>query len=392
MKLESIPILSIKEFKEVSELLINNNLIFFDENSGRLLVRRSKFEIAKKIYEESPASKIIYKFRSFLQYVNSHHDVAKCKICGKILQRPKSIECQDCHKFKSGEENPSYTGISEEDKKLKRKIYHAKRFQKLQEMKRIQCSEIYKNIQEEKEKQGEIKKPKRIKKDSGSKPKNSKDHKNPWDNPTYREKVIRSNMGKKRTEEFKEAQRQRAYKQFKNPGQRLIRSAAMKNAWATGKMKNSMAKPSSYNRSKKEKNLFINLATLLNAQYNDTSYFVIHYIENNESKWLYPDFIFNKIIIEYNGKYWHCMPDFYKDDFRLHTGKTAREIWDYDNHKKEIYMKEGYSVLTVWETFINPNKKDKNYISEKLNLILQKIKEIEKFQKENLTQGVFELK
>jgi very-short-patch-repair endonuclease len=57
-----------------------------------------------------------------------------------------------------------------------------------------------------------------------------------------------------------------------------------------------------------------------------------------------------KVIIEFNGDYWHCNPNIWKDsDFNKSKSKTAKEIWEYDEYKKRLAEKNGYRVLVVWE-------------------------------------------
>lgn len=64
----------------------------------------------------------------------------------------------------------------------------------------------------------------------------------------------------------------------------------------------------------------------------------------------------NKMLIEFNGDFWHCNPSIYSSDF-LHPIKkmTAQEIWDYDKEKIAIAESKGYTVLTVWESEYKQN-------------------------------------
>jgi len=59
---------------------------------------------------------------------------------------------------------------------------------------------------------------------------------------------------------------------------------------------------------------------------------------------------YKNILIEFQGKYWHCDPREYKSDF-FHTikKKTAQEIWDYDLEKKTLFESIGYEIFCVWE-------------------------------------------
>lgn len=57
-----------------------------------------------------------------------------------------------------------------------------------------------------------------------------------------------------------------------------------------------------------------------------------------------------KLIIEFNGTYWHCDPRKYEENF-FHTKKqkTAKEIWEYDKQKRIHAEKNGYGYLVIWE-------------------------------------------
>lgn len=76
-----------------------------------------------------------------------------------------------------------------------------------------------------------------------------------------------------------------------------------------------------------------------------------------------------KMIIEYNGDYWHANPKTYESDWFNKSNKLyASEIWDRDKTKKLLAEERGYNFLVVWE---NEYKKDKDKV---LNNILNKIR------------------
>ncbi len=55
-------------------------------------------------------------------------------------------------------------------------------------------------------------------------------------------------------------------------------------------------------------------------------------------------------MIEFNGTYWHADPRKYlAEDVISRCKKTAREIWNKDQHKIEIACKQGYKVYIIWE-------------------------------------------
>lgn len=58
-----------------------------------------------------------------------------------------------------------------------------------------------------------------------------------------------------------------------------------------------------------------------------------------------------KILIEFNGDYWHCNPIKYKPDFFHHVKKlSAKEIWQLDEKRLETISAFGYKILVIWES------------------------------------------
>jgi hypothetical protein len=75
-----------------------------------------------------------------------------------------------------------------------------------------------------------------------------------------------------------------------------------------------------------------------------------------------PDY---NLLIEYNGDYWHCNPIKYSHDyFNEKKSMTAKELWNYDDIKKELAINNGFHIETIWEYDYKHNK---NIIIEKLN-------------------------
>jgi hypothetical protein len=68
------------------------------------------------------------------------------------------------------------------------------------------------------------------------------------------------------------------------------------------------------------------------------------------------DFVLNKKIIEFNGDYWHCNPNFYNPEyFNASLQCTAQEKWDFDKFKNNCIKNKGYQVLTIWESEYKEN-------------------------------------
>lgn len=57
-----------------------------------------------------------------------------------------------------------------------------------------------------------------------------------------------------------------------------------------------------------------------------------------------------KIIIEFNGDYFHANPSRYLPSHELFFNMTAAEVWEQDNHKISLVEDLGYTVIIVWES------------------------------------------
>jgi G:T-mismatch repair DNA endonuclease (very short patch repair protein) len=57
-----------------------------------------------------------------------------------------------------------------------------------------------------------------------------------------------------------------------------------------------------------------------------------------------------KIIVEYNGDFWHCNPKLYAPDyFHPILKMTAKEKWSKDMRRKFLLRNLGYHIITIWE-------------------------------------------
>ena len=110
----------------------------------------------------------------------------------------------------------------------------------------------------------------------------------------------------------------------------------------------------------------IDIRNHLIKEYNECNVLKNQKIQYKQNHYIYPDIIlFNKLIIECNGDFFHCNPLFYdKNYFNPKIKKYAHEIWKKDNKKIEIYKKNNYNIITIWESEWKNNKQ----------LILKKIK------------------
>lgn len=73
---------------------------------------------------------------------------------------------------------------------------------------------------------------------------------------------------------------------------------------------------------------------------------------NEGSKEFYGDIVSftYKIVIEFNGDYWHCNPLKYDSNFFHHVKKMrACDIWHQDAKRLETISSFGYRILVIWE-------------------------------------------
>lgn len=184
-----------------------------------------------------------------------------------------------------------------------------------------------------------------------------------WKNEEYRNNVLAAVTGLKRSEQFKKEQSERVKHQFDDPQQRKIRSERMKKSWQTGEIVKTDKIFSS--TSKQETSFFDILSNYIEVKRKQR----ISYIEDNKKRWILPDGIVNEnIIIEYNGSLWHADPNRYKEDEIVHHNYTAKQIWEADKKKKEIYKSKGYSVIYAWSDNFLKHKEE--YVKEIYNKIL----------------------
>lgn len=74
-----------------------------------------------------------------------------------------------------------------------------------------------------------------------------------------------------------------------------------------------------------------------------------------------------KMVVEFNGDYWHCNPLTYSGSFfHPKKRKTAEEIWRTDAERTHVLSQKGYRVFSVWE---NEYCRDKRGVLDRLTKI-----------------------
>ena len=61
----------------------------------------------------------------------------------------------------------------------------------------------------------------------------------------------------------------------------------------------------------------------------------------------------NKIVVLFQGAYWHCSPRKYKPEYyHGKIGKVAKEIWERDRKTIKFFRSCGYRVIIIWEDLL----------------------------------------
>ena len=70
---------------------------------------------------------------------------------------------------------------------------------------------------------------------------------------------------------------------------------------------------------------------------------------------LYNFYINGKLLLEVNGDYWHANPKFYGAEDWISVRKSSRggsfakDLWEYDEEKRQLAISFGYKTYTLWE-------------------------------------------
>ena len=111
--------------------------------------------------------------------------------------------------------------------------------------------------------------------------------------------------------------------------------------------------------SKIEKCFITMLLNRLNCDWNDCRTYLnkqMSLYDNFHQRQYYYDFCYGNKIIEFNGDYWHCNPQFFDKEYYhnlLHC--SAQDIWNKNKTKCDFAISNGYSILIVWENDFRKN-------------------------------------
>ena len=112
----------------------------------------------------------------------------------------------------------------------------------------------------------------------------------------------------------------------------------------------------------------------LHDEIKDLGYIMHHIISPCCVDECHPDL---KIVIEYNGDYWHCNPETWKEnDYNKAIKMYAKDKWRSDFKRIMALKREGYLVIVVWESEWRSDKeKVISYIKRKTEEIKERIKD-----------------
>lgn len=76
-----------------------------------------------------------------------------------------------------------------------------------------------------------------------------------------------------------------------------------------------------------------------------------------------------KLAFEFDGKYWHMDSRIFDEtDYNSVKGKTAKEVWEYDNQKIKLCEDVGYKLIRIKEIdWVNDNINTKKFIKQTIN-------------------------
>ena len=76
-----------------------------------------------------------------------------------------------------------------------------------------------------------------------------------------------------------------------------------------------------------------------------------------------------KLAFEFDGKYWHMDSRIFDEtDYNSVKGKTAKEVWEYDNQKIKLCEDVGYKLIRIKEIdWVNDNINIKKFIKQTIN-------------------------
>ena len=100
-------------------------------------------------------------------------------------------------------------------------------------------------------------------------------------------------------------------------------------------------------------------------------------VYTNENKYYKVDILIKelRLVIEFNGCFWHADPFLYnKDFFNPVSKKTAKQIWDKDNKKILDLIKSNNKVEIIWE---NEYRRNKENMVNKLKRRIKNLMEIQ---------------
>jgi len=112
----------------------------------------------------------------------------------------------------------------------------------------------------------------------------------------------------------------------------------------------------------------IEIYNFLVEKYPDFNFQIEKRISQNETKVIFADIVSldKKIVVEFNGDYWHCNPQKYDESFFHQVKKLkACEIWELDKKRIETINSLCYNIKIIWES----NFRSNNWKNDLINFV-----------------------
>jgi G:T-mismatch repair DNA endonuclease (very short patch repair protein) len=84
----------------------------------------------------------------------------------------------------------------------------------------------------------------------------------------------------------------------------------------------------------------------------------------------------HKIVFEMYGEFWHADPNLFKENDIIHKytgGKTASEIWAYDEMREKHIQNCGYNIFIIWESELKSENLDKT--KAKISKLIENVRD-----------------
>lgn len=188
--------------------------------------------------------------------------------------------------------------------------------------------------------------------------------------PEICRKRVESQTGKSRSDEFKRKQSENMKNYYRNhPERRKFQGEIFSQAWKDGKHDPNYS-ANKFNRSKPELMMYQAFVNLFGENYVSRDH-----VQGSDKRWCYPDILlFDRIVIEYFGDYYHGNPKYYGPNDVVSYECIAKDVWEHDKDRIDRILKSvprGYippedccpvsEVIVIWESDVSNLKTQEDW-------------------------------